>query len=704
MSILGDAQAFENSGGGAAAVGGGASQGNALGAGLGAVGGGASQGSGGASYANSTQWAVGILGQMGFPATQSNVTFLVSWAAHEGGNWNNTANYNPLNTTLSEPGATSMNSVGVKSFTSWQQGDQATIATLQGYPEVLSALRGGNAMQVNQQGGLSSDLNKWSGGGYTQIGQAGSVQPYQAPDNNNIATTTQDSGNQTMLDYLLAGAQAFVNMGVQYKWGGTATGDTAQSLQTDCSGMVQFLYQSLGVNMPRTTYQQDQVGTQVQENNMQPGDLIFYDYEGPDSHVAIYVGNGKQVAESQTGTPASVQNIDTAHISQIRNVTNLNQAVTAPSSTITNLISAGGVDLTKYNLNGSDGSGGATNADGSVDSGGNPGTKTYGEFGDAPAPIGLKDIPSMNAYISKYWPEYDWILKADPSGDLTKIVTGDIVSGKSSDEIQADLQNTTWWKQNSSSYIQYLQQSAQNPGDFNFSTPGSQAQESLNYVQDLASTAGLNVSDDALKTLAEQKMKYNWSDGQLMAALATQASVNTLSGAANSAALGQSTESSDSSLTQKLLGIAGQYMQTPTNASLQQWEQQILAKSTSGSPNTDSFTAAMQKQAEGQFPTLAQGLASGQSVSQLLDPQISALANTLEVDPSDIQSELTTNPKYSKILSGGTSKVNGIEAAAPMSVSQVQDYARSLPEWKQTANAQQAYAGVADGLMNAITG
>lgn len=653
------------------------------------------------NYANSTDWAVGILGQMGFPTTQSNVQFLVSWAAREGGNWKNSAAYNPLNTTENEPGATGMNSVGVKSYSSWQQGDKATIATLQGYPQILAALRGGNAMQVDQSGGMSKDLNKWSGGGYDTIGQAGQVQPFQAPDSNNIATTTQQSGSQTMLDYLLAGAQSFVNMGVQYKWGGTPSGDTAQSLQTDCSGMIQYLYQAIGINMPRTTYQQDSVGTQVQENQMQPGDLIFYDYEGPDSHVAMYVGNGKQVAESQTGTPASVQNIDTAHISQIRHVANLNQNLSSPSGQITNLINAGGVDLTKYNLNGSDGSGGPD----ATDSGGDPGTTTYGEYGDAPAPIGLNDIPSMQDYIKKYWPEYDWILNADPSGSLTKTVTQDIVQGKSSDEIQADLQNTTWWKQNSSNYIQYLQQAAQNPGDFNFSVPGSQAAEALNYVTDLAKTAGVTVSTSDLKTLAEQKMKYNWTDGQLMQGLATSVSVNTLSGASNSAALGQSTESSDQSLTNTLLGIAGNYLQTPSNASLQQWEQQILAGSSSGgAPNTDAFKAAMQKAAEAQFPTLQQGIASGQSPTQLLDPQIQAMASTLEIDPSQIQSELTTNPMYSKILSGGSMKVNGVDAAAPMSTAQVQQYAKSLPQWKSTTNAKQAYAGIADSLNSAITG
>src|SRR4051812_28469417 len=75
-------------------------------------------------------WAVALLERLGFEATDANVRAIVSWEQAEGGHWQNTATYNPLNTTQDAAGATSMNSVGVKAYTSWDQGLDATAQTL----------------------------------------------------------------------------------------------------------------------------------------------------------------------------------------------------------------------------------------------------------------------------------------------------------------------------------------------------------------------------------------------------------------------------------------------------------------------------------------------------------------------------------------------------------------------------------------------
>ena len=120
---------------------------------------------------NSNDWAIAQLQYMQFPVTQSNVDFLVGWYGHEGGNWTNPDKYNPLNTKQPMPGSYSPGGTGIQAYTSWAQGIQATsIAMNNGfYPNILAALAAGNASQVDQSGGLASDLSTWSGGGYTQI-------------------------------------------------------------------------------------------------------------------------------------------------------------------------------------------------------------------------------------------------------------------------------------------------------------------------------------------------------------------------------------------------------------------------------------------------------------------------------------------------------------------------------------------------------
>jgi peptidoglycan hydrolase CwlO-like protein len=91
-------------------------------------------------------WAQALLVAMRLPVTADNVAAITAWEMAEGGHWYNTAYYNPLNTTQDMPGATVFNSVGVKAYTSWKQGLEATVKTLKNgyYGGIIEALRRGN--------------------------------------------------------------------------------------------------------------------------------------------------------------------------------------------------------------------------------------------------------------------------------------------------------------------------------------------------------------------------------------------------------------------------------------------------------------------------------------------------------------------------------------------------------------------------------
>ena len=93
-----------------------------------------------------SSWARALLGYLGMPLTSQNLTAITAWELAEGGNWFNSARYNPLDTTMPEPGATVMNGVGVKAYTSWAEGFTATVATLHNglYGAILAALQNGN--------------------------------------------------------------------------------------------------------------------------------------------------------------------------------------------------------------------------------------------------------------------------------------------------------------------------------------------------------------------------------------------------------------------------------------------------------------------------------------------------------------------------------------------------------------------------------
>ena len=71
----------------------------------------------------------------------------------------------------------------------------------------------------------------------------------------------------------------------------------------DCSGFVQSVYANFGVSLPRTSYEQQNAGTEVSYADAQPGDLICYG-----GHVAIYMGNGQIVHASNSQDGIKISN------------------------------------------------------------------------------------------------------------------------------------------------------------------------------------------------------------------------------------------------------------------------------------------------------------------------------------------------------------------------------------------------------------
>lgn len=79
---------------------------------------------------NPTTVAAAVLKGIGAPVNNNTLGAMVGWFHAEGGHWNNSASFNPLNTTLNAPGARSINGVGVKAYNNWAEGINATVSTL----------------------------------------------------------------------------------------------------------------------------------------------------------------------------------------------------------------------------------------------------------------------------------------------------------------------------------------------------------------------------------------------------------------------------------------------------------------------------------------------------------------------------------------------------------------------------------------------
>jgi cell wall-associated NlpC family hydrolase len=71
----------------------------------------------------------------------------------------------------------------------------------------------------------------------------------------------------------------------------------------DCSGFVRHVFlKSLGLQLPRTSQEMSQVGEPLKEEQLNPGDLVFFNtQQHPFSHVGIYVGENRFVHAPKTG-------------------------------------------------------------------------------------------------------------------------------------------------------------------------------------------------------------------------------------------------------------------------------------------------------------------------------------------------------------------------------------------------------------------
>jgi len=96
-------------------------------------------------------------------------------------------------------------------------------------------------------------------------------------------------------------------IGIPYRFGGS---DPAKGF--DCSGLVNHVFrETLGVTLPRTSRQLATVGVEVAREDMRPGDLVFFNTRGaPNSHVGIYLGDGRFIHAPRARTLVRIDRLD----------------------------------------------------------------------------------------------------------------------------------------------------------------------------------------------------------------------------------------------------------------------------------------------------------------------------------------------------------------------------------------------------------
>ncbi|HET6738877.1 MAG TPA: C40 family peptidase [Kribbella sp.] len=119
--------------------------------------------------------------------------------------------------------------------------------------------------------------------------------------------TNDDGGHSSRKGASAAIDFARKQLGEMYLWGGTGPS------RWDCSGLTQGAWERAGVQLPHYSVAQYEQIQHIQEDDLRPGDLIFWALNPNDPgtihHVAMYIGNGLMIHAPRTGKPVQIDSV-----------------------------------------------------------------------------------------------------------------------------------------------------------------------------------------------------------------------------------------------------------------------------------------------------------------------------------------------------------------------------------------------------------
>ncbi len=89
-------------------------------------------------------------------------------------------------------------------------------------------------------------------------------------------------------------------LGTPYVWGASGPG------AFDCSGFTSYVFAQVGVSLPHNAAAQYSYGVPVGRDQLEPGDLVFFDGLG---HVGVYIGGGNFVHAPHTGDVVKISSL-----------------------------------------------------------------------------------------------------------------------------------------------------------------------------------------------------------------------------------------------------------------------------------------------------------------------------------------------------------------------------------------------------------
>lgn len=137
-------------------------------------------------------------------------------------------------------------------------------------------------------------------------GSAATIVPAASKPQGSNASTSTVSRARTAIQ------NAFALLGTPYRWGGNSPDGGF-----DCSGLVGYVFRTIGIDLPRVSRAMADQGTKVDSRDaLTEGDLVFFGKRGHVDHVGIYIGNGQFLHAPRTGRDVTVSSLTSGYWAQ----------------------------------------------------------------------------------------------------------------------------------------------------------------------------------------------------------------------------------------------------------------------------------------------------------------------------------------------------------------------------------------------------
>ena len=106
--------------------------------------------------------------------------------------------------------------------------------------------------------------------------------------------------------------RAFSLIGTPYRYGGSSP-----DAGFDCSGLVGYVFRTIGIDLPRVSRAMASEGVKVATRDaLAEGDLVFFGKRGHIDHVGIYIGDGKFLHAPSSGRDVTISSLTTGYWAQ----------------------------------------------------------------------------------------------------------------------------------------------------------------------------------------------------------------------------------------------------------------------------------------------------------------------------------------------------------------------------------------------------